>query len=157
MRRFSLIIAWFAVLAGIAYATDISVTAGNVVAYTSPTPSYTDGNAGETITAGQVVYLKTSDNEFYKADCDATAATAVVHGIALNGASDGQPIRIQKSGDINPGGTVVVGKIYVLSGTAGGIAPVDDLAQGDRVSILGVGVTSSKITLKITNSGVQVP
>ena len=133
---------------------DISVTAANVVPASGY--KYTDGIAGETITAGQLVYLKAADNEYYKTDNDASA-TATVAGVALNGASNGQPIRVQHGGNINPGGTVVVGTIYCSSSTEGGIAPSTDLASGDYVSVIGIGTTASNIALNIHNSGVAVP
>ena len=141
------------------FAADLTITAENVV----PSSGYgfTDGTAGEAITRGQTVYLKSSDNEFYKADCDNTAATATVKGIALQDAANGQPLRVQTSGSITIGATVTVGTIYVASDTAGGIKPHGDLASDDYVSIIGVGTTSAIITMLpsigVYNSGVQVP
>lgn len=134
---------------------DITVTAASVVPATSY--RFVDGTAGATITAGQVVYLDTSVNTYKLADADDTAAKAAAAGIALNGASSGQPVRVQTGGNINPGGTVVVGTIYVVSGNLGGIAPHGDLAQNDYVTVLGIGTTASNISLNIHASGVQVP
>ena len=154
MKRFL----WAALICCIAsplFAVDLSITAANVAA--SSGAQYADGTAGATITAGQAVYLDASANTYKLADCDATAATAVIAGIALNGASSGQPLKIQTAGTISIGGTVTVGEIYVLSGTAGGIAPEGDLAQNDRVVIIGVGLTSSTIALRLYNSAVLVP
>lgn len=137
------------------YAVDLSITAANV---TTTSTQVRDVTAGATITAGQVVYLDTTANDVAKlADNDASAATPVVAGIALHGAASGQPLRIVTGGTVTIGATVTVGKIYVLSATAGGIAPVDDLAQNKYVSIIGVGTSSSVLTLSIKNSGVQVP
>lgn len=135
--------------------TDISITAADVIP--SNGARTIEGVSGGTITAGQVVYLDTATNTYKLADADDTAAKAVVAGIALNAASAGQPVTIQVQGTIDPGGTVVVGEIYVLSGNAGGIAPEGDLASGDYVSIIGVGTTAALISLFIKNSGVQVP
>ena len=136
---------------------DISITPGSVLAYADVVPI--DGIAGAAITAGQVVYLDTSvtPNTLLLADCDASATTATVAGIALTGASTGQPVKYAKSGEITIGGTVTVGELYVLSGTAGGIAPEGDLASGDYVSFLGVGTTAARIRFNLLNSGVQVP
>lgn len=135
---------------------NITITAANVAPATGY--GFKDGTAGATITAGQTVYQDAADSNHFKlADADATAATATVVGIALNGASDGQPVRVQTTGNINPGGTVVVGKVYVQSGDAGGIAPIDDLATGDRTTVLGIGTTVSNIKLSINNSGALVP
>jgi hypothetical protein len=135
---------------------DLSITAANVAVYADVAPR--DGTAGATITAGQVLYEDTSDsNKLKLADCDSSSATATVVGIALHGASSGQPIKYAPSGELTIGATVTVGEIYVLSGTAGGIAPEADLASGDYVSILGVGTTAARIRFNILNSGVQVP
>lgn len=135
---------------------DITITAANVTPVTGYT--FTDGTAGATITAGQVVYKDASDGDAFKlADCDASATTSAVIGIALHGAADGQPLRVQTAGSINIGGTVAVGSIYILSGTAGGIQVSTDVAQSDWVSVLGIATTTGIISLRIHNSGVQVP
>lgn len=133
---------------------DMAITAANVI----PVAGYnfTDGVAGETVTAGQLVYLKSSDSKYWLVDNDA-AATAGLVGMALNGAAAGQPVRILTGGSVNPGGTVVVGTIYGTSSTAGGLAPSTDFASGDYVSIFGIGTTSSNIAVDIQNSGVAVP
>lgn len=115
------------------------------------------GVAGETLTAGQGAYLNTSDGKIYKADNNDTAAKATLLGIVLNGASVNQPVEVQTGAGITIGGTVVVGEIYVVSATAGGIAPEGDLVSTNYVSIVGVGITSAKISMGIKNSGVQVP
>jgi len=121
-----------------------------------------DGTAGETVTAGQVVYLKASDNRLWLATANASSvvALATVKGIALHGASAGQPLRIQTSGTIEVGAaaTVVVGKTYVLSATAGAICPDADISTTAYYkSILGVGTTAARIALAVNNSGAQIP
>ena len=135
---------------------DLSITATEVLAGAGADTE--NGIAGEALTAGQVVYKLSTDKKFYKADCDSAGKTSV-YGIALNGAAAGQPVSVQKSGSITIGATAAptVGEIYVLSGTAGGIAPEADLASGDTVSILGVGESASSIQLRINNTGVVVP
>lgn len=138
---------------------DISVTPANCVTDAGGTEN---GTAGETITAGQTVYKKSTDSKFYKADCDATAVGANtgindVYGIALNGAAAGQPVTVQTSGTITIGATVVVGTIYQQSDTAGGIMPSTDAAATNYVTVLGVATTAAIITLDINSSGVQVP
>lgn len=134
---------------------DLSITAANValVSGTSGT-----GTAGETVTAGQALYLKSADSRLWLADCDDTSATATIKGVALNGASAGQPLAYAESGAVvTIGATTTIGEIYVLSGTAGGVAPEGDHASDDYVSLIGVGVTAANIKLTIVNSGVQVP
>lgn len=136
--------------------SDVSITAANVLKGASAKTR--KGTAGATITAGQVVYEDTADsNKFKLADADASAATAKVAGIALHGASSGQPLEIDvEDDDFTPGGTLSLSAaadtgVYVLSGTAGGIAPMDDMAAGDYPVILGVAKSTSKMILKIIN------
>lgn len=140
------------------WASDLSITAANVVSGTTPTPQFENGTAGATITAGQVVYKDATTNTYKLADNDgASAALASVAGIALHGASSGQPLKVQTAGGINVGATLTVGEIYVLSATPGGIAPKADLATGKRVTVLGVATTTSNLMLKSIVSGVAVP
>lgn len=51
------------------------------------------GNAGETVTAGQLLYLLVSDGEWYKCDAD-TAATVdnIILGIAQGAGTNGNPV-----------------------------------------------------------------
>lgn len=135
---------------------DLSITAANVVADSDATKY--SGTAGATITAGQACYVDSSDSYHIKlADADNTSTTAEVKGIALNGASDGQPVDLITEGDLDIGATVTVGEIYVLSGTAGGVCPEGDLATDDYVSVLGIGTATDNLAVKIHNSGAQVP
>ena len=131
---------------------DLSITAGNVVP--DDGYSFVDGIAGETVTAGVGVYLKASDTRYWKAHCETSSATAVLAGIALNGAAAGQPVRIQTGGTITIGATVGVGTVYLLS-TAGLFMPHGDIATSDYISPLGVATTAAKIKLGILVSGVQ--
>ena len=133
---------------------DISVTAANVARVDGVTQDVT---AGATITAGQLVYKDTSDsNEHKPIDAD-VEASAVIAGVALNGAADGQPVRILTTGNLNPGGTAVVGEVYCASTNSGGIAAYGDLATGDYVSVLGIATTASNIKIAINNSGIVKP
>lgn len=135
--------------------TDISVTATSV----EPVAGYAfvDRIAGEAIAAGKACYQNSVDQKAYLADADDTAAKAIVEGIALNGAAANQPVRIQTGGDLDIGATLTVGEIYVLSGSAGGVAPEGDLANPDRVSIIGVATAADNLKLKIFNSGAVIP
>lgn len=133
--------------------TDVSITAANVIA--GADADIERGTAGATVTAGQTVYLDSADRQYKPADSDsATAAVRGVRGIALNGASDGQPLSVQKGGDITIGGTLVAGETYVLSDTPGGIMPIGDLEAGDYPTIIGIAKSTSVLTVNITASGV---
>lgn len=135
---------------------DLSITAASV-AQSSAATTVTAYLAGATITAGQVVYLSTA-NAWLLADCDAAATgngVANVRGIALNGAASGQPLHVcTRDTAFTPGATLTAGEVYVLSGTAGGIAPVGDLTTGDYTVVLGVAVSTSVLNLNPTAAGV---
>jgi hypothetical protein len=135
---------------------DLTVTAANVAPGTDATIER-NYNAGATITAGQTVYLSTTTNTWLLADANLSQAAAVLGGVALNGAASGQPLAVLTRGNLNPGATAVVGMVYVLSGTAGGIAPVADGVTGWYTSILGIGTTASNIAVNIQVSNVAKP
>ncbi len=133
---------------------DISVTAASVIAGANAKKAR--GRAGATITAGQTLYADGSDSSDLKlADANASAATANCVGIALHGASDGQPLEyVYEDDDFTPGATLSLSAaaddgVYVLSGTAGGIAPVGDLAAAMYPVIIGVAKSTTKMNLKI--------
>lgn len=131
---------------------DLTITATSVAA--GGNARTRDGNAGAAITAGQVVYLDSTTNTYKLADNDsATAAVRSPAGVALNGAASGQPVRVQTSGLITIGATTVVGEVYCLSSTAGGICPIADIAAGDYNTVLGVGTSVTQILLNITEAG----
>lgn len=141
--------------------TDISITPANTVAGSDASidKSYL---AGATITAGQSVYLDTGQTpsrwELAQADGTALEAGSAGIGIALHGASDGQPLAVQVQGSITIGGTAVVGEIYLVSAAAGGIAPEGDITTAtQRVTILGVGTSATVIKLHPLASGAQIP
>lgn len=132
---------------------DISVTASSVVP-TATTKRQTKV-AAAAITAGQVVYVNTSD-QLALADNDASATTAAAVGIALNSCAADQPCSYATSGAVTFNAVLTAGTIYVLSSTAGGIAPAADLASGDYVTILGVASSTTSLTVNINASGHQV-
>lgn len=134
---------------------DVVVTAANVLPDT--TTQTLDGILGYTATAGETVYQDTADGKFKAADANASAATATVKGILLNGGSNGQPCKVAIANSFNPGFTVTVGAIYVQSANPGKIAPAADLLTGMFTTIIGVGLTASSLKLLCVNSGVAVP
>ena len=114
----------------------------------------TRGTAGETITAGMPVYRDVADsNKLKKCKADA-AGTVNCDGIALNGASDDQPLTYLRTGfNINLGATLAVGQTYCVSDlTAGKIVPIPDLGSADYVTLLGVALSTSILKLQILNS-----
>lgn len=127
------------------HAADLSITASAVVP--SANAQINEATAGATITAGQLIYLDSSDLDTKSrpkaklADCNsATAAVRSVAGIAINGASAGQRVSyvyhdpalaIAASG-------LTANTILVLSATAGGIAPAADVTTGWYLSVIAV-------------------
>lgn len=137
----------------------LTITAANVTPNTSTVvPTYFDGIAGATVTAGMPVYADSTDSGKLKAaDANASAAAARVVGIAMHGATAGQPLRIMTDGELNYGAILTVGEIYVAgAGTAGDINPCDDLTAGWYTTILGWARTTSILRVKIAISGVAL-
>jgi hypothetical protein len=110
---------------------DLTITAASVIAGSGASIDRS-GIAGATIAAGKAVYQDAATGKYLLADDNsATAAARVPAGIALNGASDGQPLAILRGGDITIGAALTPGVVYYLSDTPGGIGPVADLAAGN--------------------------
>lgn len=115
------------------------------------------GRAGASITPPMPLYADASDNNDLKpADAD-MLATSIFVGFALNAAEDGQPVEYgYGEGTLTIGGTgVSVGATYVVSTNAGGIAPEADLSNGDFVTFLGIGATTSTIKCAPFSSQVE--
>lgn len=136
-----------------AYAADLVVTPASVLAGSNAVVEH--GHAGETITAGQFVYRSSTTGEYMKADADgASAEIRTPRGVALNGASDGQPLAIARSGNVTIGATMTAGVAYYLSGTAGGIAPLADVGTGEYVVLLGLASSTTVLGVDIQYTGV---
>ncbi len=136
---------------------DLAVTAANVLASSAAVKER--GTAGATITAGQVLYIDTADsNKLKLADCDsATTAVRNVAGIALHGATSGQPIEyVIEDSSFTPGGTLTVGLVYCSSNTAGGIMPSADLSTGEYPTVLFVANTTALATMKMVKGTAAV-
>ncbi len=115
------------------------------------------GTAGETITAGQVVYKSASTKRIMLADSNsATAEVRAPVGIAANGGAVGQPIDYITAGDITMGAVLTLGIAYYLSDTPGAICPVADIGSGEYVVSLGIAKSTTVLALQIQNSGVAL-
>ena len=129
---------------------DLTITVADVKKTDST--SIAEGIAGATITAGQPVYKdSTASNKLKPADADVLAAAAAV-GIALHGASADQPLKYATSGNLTLSAVMTAGAVYVVSTTAGGIAPVADLGSGDYVTLLGIATSTTNLKLSISVS-----
>jgi hypothetical protein len=129
---------------------DLTITATTVAP--SSTATLQQVTFGETVTAGQVLYAHASDGKHYKAHANASG-TATPAGIACVGGASGQKgLMVVKDTQLTIGATVTSGTVLVLSyATAGGIAPVTDLAADDvdtvYVRVFGVAGSSNKISV----------
>jgi hypothetical protein len=133
----------------------ISITSTAVVAGSNATRD--SGIAGETITAGQPVYLAAATNRWMLADTNsATAEARIAKGIALNGAAVNQPVAVIKDGDLTVNAVLTKGVGYYLGGTPGAIVPVADLTTGDYTCFLGIAKSTTVLALKIQSAGVSL-
>lgn len=128
---------------------DLVITTSQMV-QSATTSDIEHGVAGEAITAGQTVYKKASDGKMYKADANASSATAECKGIATCDANAaGVAVSWQKSGTLTIGAaaSITAGATYFVSATAGGICPEADLTTGHYVTYLGVGNSANGIVM----------
>lgn len=133
----------------------ISITPANV--QHSSAGILVHGIAGAAITAGQLLYKDSTDNTLKLADADLSAAAADIVGIAQNGAAVGQPVTFCSGDSAHViGGTVAVGTIYCAGPTAGEIVPLADLAAPSRVRVVGIGVSTTAINVKLWNTGLTL-
>lgn len=134
---------------------DLTITAANVLAGAGAAVSR--GVAGATVTAGQSVYLDTADGKWKLADNNsATAAVRTPGGIALNGASNGQPLAVLTEGPITIGAALTAGVAYYLSDTPGGICPVADLGAGEYPTVIGIASSTTVLKVAINSAGVAL-
>ncbi len=122
-----------------------SVTAGSVLH--SSSAIVTNVTAGATLTAGQPVYFDT-DGSAKPADADGVSPLYKYRGIAVNSASTGQDVDIcQRDPTFTPGFTCAIGEVYIVGATAGAINLASDKTTGWKVSVLGVGISTTQINL----------
>lgn len=132
---------------------DLVITAASVVPGSNATRER--GTAGATITAGQVVYLDSATNKYKLADNnDAAVAVRTPRGIALNGASDGQPLEIIRTGDLTFNAVFTAGVDYYLSANPGAICPQADLLTGQYVVYLGSAKSTTVLMVNPQYTGV---
>jgi hypothetical protein len=128
---------------------DLSITAANVKIKGSDAVTKIV-QFGETMTAGQSTYLKPSDQKYWKADANASAEAAAASAVVLIGAAGDAYGVIGTGGPIDVGATLTVGVPYIVSTTAGGIAPASDFSgySGAFQTHLGYATATSTIYLK---------
>jgi hypothetical protein len=136
--------------------TDLAITASAVVRGATAN-NFQDGDAGATIAAGQMVYRSSTTNKWLLADSNsATAEARTPRGMALNSASDGQPLRVQLDGPVTMNAVLTAGITYYQSDTPGGICPVADVGTGEYSCIVGIAASTTSLLLGIKASGVAL-
>ncbi len=135
---------------------DHSITAADVQPTAGQTWTLANGTAGGTITAGQPVYADATDGGDLKPCINTAEATANCVGIAVGSAADKQPIRYLTAGRLTVTGTLTTGRVYYVSGNAGGICLEADIVSGDWVCALGIAVAGDQIEVDIQVGGVAI-
>lgn len=135
---------------------DLVITA-NSVRVQALTPA-TSVQFGEAVTPGQVVYRSSSDNKYYKADCDASS-TADIDGIVISHASadDYGYVFNSTNSKLDLSVTLTTGTAYVVSDTAGNIMPDTDLTSGQLLSIIGYGDADGLLSYQPNVTGLTKP
>lgn len=110
------------------------------------------------VVQGEPGYLDAAAGKYRKTDADASEEAARAAGIFLTPAPiDGFAVLAEPGSVVNLGATLAVGETYVVSGSAGKIAPIGDVDTGWYVTILGVASSTSLLTLRINATGVEAP
>lgn len=138
----------------------LSIVAASVV----PATGYEDVGeyiAGEAVTPFMPVYQSTETTAFangvvYKCDSNvASNAKGAILGVTMATAAIGQPVPIGK-GKITVGSIAAAGLLYHVANTASGeVIPSADLASGDYVVQVGIGISSTVIDVQPKNWGIQ--
>lgn len=134
---------------------DLSITVANVLQASNAIVEHGTTGSGA-LTAGQAVYKDATSGTWKKADSDdADAHVRAATGIALHNSNPGQPIEVQRGGDLNLGATLTPGVEYYLSNTPGGICPVADVGSGEYVCLIGVATSASNLSLNFKYTAVS--
>jgi hypothetical protein len=137
---------------------DITITGANVAAANNATVKGS-GTSGALAGTGQPVYLDPADSKIKLAKADSASPTAApnIVGVLLDKAEGAnQPVTYASGGDVNYGGGLTQGQVYVVSAAnAGGIAPYSDLVATNFVIILGVAISSTVLRLGLIPASVQ--
>jgi hypothetical protein len=113
--------------------------------------------AGADIDTGEPVYQDPDGNFRVKPSLNGTRTQAKAIGVALHSAETGQPVVAQTHGKLLIGGAGDAGEIYIVSATAGGIAPVADLGNEVWPTIIGIGDEDGEIDLFISHGTAATP
>lgn len=143
----ALTLAFTFIVPPVARAADLSITAASFLP--GANAKYITGIAGATITAGQAICVSASNGRYILADANDSTLDDVI-GLAAHGSVAGQPLAVvYDDDDLTLGATLSMSApVYVLSGTAGGIAPSADIAPGWYPKVILVAKSTTKCILK---------
>jgi hypothetical protein len=135
--------------------TDLVFVASEILA--SPSAKRTEGISGGTPVAGDVMYLSPDDDQWRRASNNsATVGAKVPSGIALNGATTGQPIDVFVWGDLTVSSVLTPGDAYYLSANPGKICPRADVIAGMDVCFIGIARSTSVLMVNFMVPGVTL-
>lgn len=121
---------------------DVTQTAANVRVNAAGSRKK-EVQAGETVSPGMPLY-ESSDGKYYKAAAS-SATLAAAKGICNGYADNNDYVQIVQQGEMDMGGTLVLGEGYLVSSTAGGIMPLADLSTGEFPHLLGWATTAGNL------------
>jgi hypothetical protein len=131
----------------------ITITPANVLPGAGAT--YQGALAGESVTAGQPVYVKAADGKLYKADANASAEAAAAVGIAAHASLAGQRLSYYTGGTVAFGAVLTVGEVYYVGAAGGDIVPSADVVAGWYVTRLGIATSTGNLLMDLNATGVQ--
>lgn len=127
--------------------TQVEASVKAVAGVSGGPPLYYTQAAAEAITNGAPVFFDTDAAGMKMSDANDTTRRKI-GGVAVSSAGGvGSSLTYVTAGEVNIGSAVAVGKIYVVSRNVGKICPVEDLASGDDLEIVGYGWTTTTIML----------
>ena len=140
-------------------AGDVTITAANVRPTNSTQLRSPRVVFGETVTAGQWVYRRASDSKFLRAFANGTleqSGGSTELYWALTGGAVDERGEVAIAGKVIVGGTLVKGKVYVLSDTIGLITLADDLTSSWYSSVAGYASSTTELDLILRADGYQL-
>tara|TARA_R100001129_G_scaffold1482_1_gene1377 strand:- start:1152 stop:1580 length:429 start_codon:yes stop_codon:yes gene_type:complete len=139
-------------------AVNLSITPGDVAVEDGGT-IVKSVQFGSAVTAGEPVYRSSSDGKYRPGDASA-ASTARVIGIVYEAADADAYGFIVTNGSMDVGATLVPGRAYAVSDTAGKICAMDsnyEAESGIFITTLGVAVATDQLDVRIQAYGSAIP
>lgn len=127
----------------------------NVTSVTFVSGTIGGGTAGESISVGDLIYLKSSDGKYYLAEADNTLQEATVRGMSLDdGISADETFVFIRQGEVTVNAVLVDNTRYFLSSTAGQLASAIPGTSGRYIHYMGTAGSTTQLLFFPHNSGV---